>query len=77
MQGAEAGAVALTASLGRLEVTVRGPLPEATRLLQHLQLFESEDQQVPVQPSIATRASPSLSCCPFSCCFRFCGSLPL
>ena len=59
MQGAEAGAVALTASLGRLEVTVRGPLPEATRLLQHLQLFESEDQQVPVQPSTASRASPS------------------
>ena len=50
MQGAEAGIVALSASVGQLEVTVRGRLPEATRLLQHLQLFE-------VSPSLEVAAS--------------------
>ena len=66
MQG-EAGVVALSASVGQLEVTVRGPLPEATRLLQHLQLFEvsplpevaaSPSSQVPVLPPGPPAGSP-------------------
>ena len=51
MQGTEAGIVALSASVGLLEVTIRGPLPEASRLLQHLQRFESSPVPVTGPPS--------------------------
>ena len=51
MQGPEVNRVALSATVGQLEVTVRGPLPEATRLLQHLQLFEAGPSPVDFAPS--------------------------
>ena len=38
--------VALSASVRSLAVTIRGPLGEATRLLQHLRLFDQEAQQL-------------------------------
>ena len=40
MQEGEPGTVALTAFVGSLQVTVQGPLSEATALLQHLQLWD-------------------------------------
>ncbi|CAE7423072.1 unnamed protein product [Symbiodinium sp. CCMP2592] len=57
MQGTSNSSVALTATVGPLEVTVRGPLGEATRLLQHLQLFDSGASSPPAVP-----ASASSSC---------------
>ena len=66
MQGTEVFSVALSATVGQLEVTVRGPLPDATRLLQHLQLFESgpspagsaPEHQLPVVPAASAVGSP-------------------
>ena len=48
MQEGETGSVALTAFVGPLQVTVQGPLREATSLLQHLQLWDPSQASPPV-----------------------------
>ena len=60
MQEADTSTVALSASVGSLEVTIRGPLAEATRLLQHLRLFDQEAQQLPSASASEVRARSPL-----------------
>ena len=60
MQEADTSTVALSASVGSLEVTIRGPLGEATRLLQHLRLFDQEAQQLASASASEVRARSPL-----------------